>query len=394
MSIARVIAEAMQKSSWIRKMFEEGAKLKEEHGVDKVHDFSLGNPEIEPPENFLKTFEECAAERTPGLHRYMQNSGYPWVREKIAAAKSEESGIDIPWQNIIMNVGAGGALNVFFKAVCDPGDEIIIIAPFFVEYLFYISNHGGVPKVCESNPDFSLNLENIEAAINEKTKAIILNTPNNPTGVLYPESQLKEVGELLARKEKELGKDIYLISDEPYKRILFDGEKHAQFLRVYENAIVVHSHSKDLGLPGERIGTLTISPNCTHAADLIGATTFAIRTLGFVNAPALHQRAVADHQATTIDPMIYQKKRDMICAIFDDAGIEYIRPKGAFYIFPKSPIEDDVQFVRSLQKHFILAVPGTGFGRGGHIRMAYCVSDAHIEGARDGFMAATKEARG
>ncbi|MHC4661788.1 MAG: pyridoxal phosphate-dependent aminotransferase [Planctomycetota bacterium] len=394
MSVSKVIGDAMQRSSWIRKMFEEGNKLKEIHGPDAVHDFSLGNPEIEPPEEFLETFERCASDRTPGVHRYMPNAGYPWVREKIAKARSDEAGLEIPWQNVIMTVGAGGAINVFLKAVCDPGDEIIIVAPFFVEYLFYIANHRAVHRICEANPDFSLSLENLEAAINEKTKAVILNTPNNPTGVVYPESQMKEVGDLLAKKEKELGRDIYLVSDEPYKRVIFDGVEHVRFLRVYHNAVIVHSHSKDLGLPGERIGTLTISPNCAHADDLAGAATFTNRILGYVNAPALHQRAVADHQATTIDPMIYQKKRDLICSIFDEAGLEYIKPKGAFYIFPKTPIEDDVEFVRMLQKHLVLAVPGSGFGRAGHMRFAYCVSDSHIEGAREGIIAAVKEAKG
>jgi len=393
MTISRAIGDAMQKSSWIRKMFEEGLMLKREHGEDAVHDFSLGNPEIEPPEEFLKTLEECASDRSPGLHRYMPNAGYQWVREKIAAAKSRESGVKVPWENVIMTVGAGGALNVFFKAVCDPGDEVVILAPYFVEYLFYVTNHGGVVKVCETNEDFSINLGNLEKCIGPRTKAVMLNTPNNPTGVVYREEVLHEVAALLAKKEKEYKRDIYLISDEPYKRIIFDGEKHPQFLKIYHNAVVAHSHSKDLGLPGERIGTLVISPNCTHAHDIVGATTFAIRVLGFVNAPGLFQRAVADHQKTAIDPLIYRKKRDLICSIFDEAGIEYVKPKGAFYIFPKSPIPDDIAFVKILLKHLVLAVPGSGFGRAGYLRFAYCVSDSHIHAAAAGIKKSVKEAK-
>lgn len=375
----------MEKSSWIRKMFEEGGKLKAIHGNDKVFDFSLGNPNLEPPAEFKTILKQVAGDTARGLHAYMPNTGYPDVRKKVAAYVTTEQGVTVEAGFVIMTCGAAGALNVIFKTILDPGDEIISPLPHFVEYHFYADNHGGVLKTVPTHRDFSLDIKAIEAAITPKTKAILINTPNNPTGQVYTEKNLADLGKLLERKSSEYNRVIYLISDEPYRKIVFDNIRVPGIFTCYKEAIVATSYSKDISIPGERIGFLAVNPNAKEAEKLINGMALANRILGFVNAPALMQRVVAQAQGMHVDVREYQRKRDLFVEGLRSSGYEIEKPAGAFYLFPRCPIPDDVAFVQELQKELILVVPGSGFGGPGHFRIAYCTDDAVIEKSLPGF---------
>ena len=324
------------------------------------------------------------ASDTKGMHRYMTNSGYEFVRQEIADYCKEKTKLPFSKDNIIMTVGAAGGLNVVFKALLDPGNEVIVPNPYFVEFMFYIGNHGGVMKLVDTKDDFHLDIGKIEKAINKKTKAILINSPNNPTGVVYNEEELKELAAVL-RKKREKGQRIFLIADEAYKKLIYNGTVLPDVFNIYEDTIVVTCHSKDLGLAGERIGYIAASPNIKNINPLMDAMIFSNRILGFINAPALMQRVVGKFQNTSVDIMEYQRRRDAIYDILVESGFEVIKPLGAFYIFPKSPIPDDIQFVRELQKHHILGVPGIGFGRSGYFRLAYCVDMDVIERSRKYF---------
>jgi aspartate aminotransferase len=391
MAISKKVDGFMTKASWIRKMFEEGIRMKQEVGADKVFDFSLGNPIMEPPESCRQALRVLAQNPPAGLHRYMSNAGHPEVRARVAEYLSADTGAALEADDVIMSCGAGGALNVTLKALLDPGDQVVVVAPCFPEYRFYTDNHGGELVVAESAKDFDLDLAELDRAVSRRTKALILNSPNNPTGRMYSAARLKELGDLLARKEKEAGGPISILSDEPYRKIVFDGGKTPPIFDAHPNTILITSHSKDLGLPGERIGFAAIGPGHQDRRPLRDAMTFTNRTLGFVNAPALFQRVVARNQSTSVPVAEYQKLRDIFCDGLDRAGLEYLRPQGAFYLFPKTPSEDDLAFVRALQKHYILAVPGAGFGRGGHIRLSFCVTQREIEGAHPGIKTAAEE---
>lgn len=395
MAVSRKMLQYMGQSSWIRKMFEEGARLKAIHGNDKVYDFSLGNPNVYPPEIVHEELIRVAQESTPASHGYMPNAGYPWVRKKIADFINHEHNLDgnssLSENHVIMTCGAAGGLNVVLKALLDPEDEVIVPSPYFVEYGFYIDNHGGVMKAVSTRPDFSLDIEVIQSAISPKTKAILINSPNNPTGRIYDEQSLQSLGALLTRMSAHFGKIIYLISDEPYRRIAFDYVKVPSILRIYPHSFVVTSYSKDLCLPGERIGFIAVNPLIEDAEEVIDSLILANRILGFVNAPALMQRLVARLQGVSIDPMVYQRKRDRLYNALSEIGYECVKPEGAFYLFPKTPIPDDVAFVKTLQEELVLTVPGTGFGCPGHMRIAYCVDDSTINGAIDGFARAFKK---
>ncbi|MEJ5301640.1 MAG: pyridoxal phosphate-dependent aminotransferase [Thermodesulforhabdaceae bacterium] len=394
MAIAQKMAQFMGRSSWIRKMFEEGARLKAIYGADKVYDFSLGNPNVYPPEIVHEELVKVAQESTGASHSYMPNAGYPWVREKIAEFLNSEHNLvgdeTLSAEHIIMTCGAAGGLNVVLKALLDPEDEVIVPTPYFVEYGFYTDNHGGVMKAVPTRSDFTLDFETIEAAISPKTKAVLINSPNNPTGQVYNVESLIELGSLLSQKSALYGRTIYLISDEPYRRIVFDSITVPSILKVYPHSFVVTSYSKDLCLPGERIGFIAVNPKMENVQEVIDALILANRILGFVNAPALMQRLVAKLQGISVDPVIYQRKRDRLFNALVDIGYECVKPKGAFYLFPRTPVPDDVAFVRILQEERILAVPGTGFGCSGHMRIAYCVDDATIEGSIEGFARAFK----
>jgi aspartate aminotransferase len=392
MVVSNKITESMKSSSWIRAMFEEGEKLKKQYGQDQIFDFTLGNPITEPPEELRKELIKVVSSDIKGKHRYMTNSGYEDVREEIASFFRERSGLDFTKNNIIMTVGSAGGINVILKALLDPGDEVIVPCPFFVEFMFYIDNHGGIMKLVDTKDDFHLDIEKIEEAITDKTKAIIVNSPNNPTGVVYNEKELKELAYLLNERKKK-GQRIFIISDEAYRKIIYDGIRFPDLFLLYEDTITITSHSKDLALPGERIGYINISPLMENSEKLIDAAIFANRILGFINAPAIMQRLVGKFQKNSVDIPDYQKKRDVIYDILIDAGFEVVKPEGAFYIFPKSPIKDDIEFVGDLQKHRVLAVPGIGFGKPGYFRIAYCVEMDIIERSRPFFKEILGKAR-
>jgi len=384
MVISQKISELMKSSSWIRAMFEEGEKLKKQYGPEQVFDFTLGNPITEPPEELKNELIKIVSSDIKGKHRYMTNSGYEEVREEIAGFYKENSDLNFTKNHIIMTVGSAGGLNVVLKSLLDPGDEVIVLSPFFVEFMFYIENHGGAMKLVDTKDDFHLDINKIKEAISEKTKAIIINSPNNPTGIVYSNEELEELASLL-KNIKDSGQRIFVISDEAYRKIIYDGIDFPDLFLLYEDTITITSHSKDLALPGERIGYITISPLMENSEKLIDAAIFANRILGFINAPAIMQRIVGKFQKNSVDIKDYQKKRDAIYNILIYAGFEVVKPEGAFYIFPKSPIKDDIQFVNNLQKHRVLAVPGIGFGKPGYFRIAYCVEMDMIERSRPFF---------
>lgn len=385
MAISMKIQRALEEASWIRKMFEEGNRLKRMYGPEKVFDFSLGNPIAEPPEEFFEELKRVSQNPIPGMCRYMSNSGYEETRSSIASMLSEETGLSFTGEQIIMSTGAAGGLNIALKSILDPGDEVITPSPYFVEYRFYVDNHGGVLKLVETRNDFSLDLEAIEAAIGKKTKAILINSPHNPTGVVYSEESLIQLGEILARKSEHYGKPICLLSDEPYKKIVYDELKLPDVFSVYDYCFAINSHSKDLSIPGERIGYVAISPLAEGKEKIAEAMAFSNRTLGFVNAPALMQRLVGKLMHVSVDISEYQEKRDLLYNTLADFGYSMVKPMGAFYLFPRCPIDDDVAFVRALQAKNILTVPGRGFGKPGHIRIAYCVEKWVIENSLPGF---------
>jgi aspartate aminotransferase len=393
MTISKKIKASISQSSMIRKMFEEGIILKKKYGADKVYDFSLGNPNVEQPEEFKRELINLAAENIPLKHGYTPNAGYPETRQAIAQKISKMTGLEMDADHVIMSCGAGGALNVILKALLDPGDEVIVLKPFFLEYPFYIENFGGIIKYAATKNDFSLDITSIAGAISNKTKAIIINSPNNPTGKVYSEKEIAELSRMLLEKGRTLGRTIYLISDEPYAEIVFDGVVVPSILKAYPNSIVAYSYSKTLSLPGERIGYIAINPQIHEADDLISALILCTSILGFVNAPALMQRIVARLQDVAVDVKVYQKKRDLLCAGLAKAGYKFEKPQGAFYLFVQSPIPDDVEFVKMLLKKNILVVPGSGFGGPGYFRIAYCVDDATIVNSLEGFAEAIKECK-
>ena len=380
----------MEKASWIRKMFEQGTKLKNKYGAENVFDFSIGNPYIDPPDKFFETLEAVARDRTKGIHGYMSNAGYPETRDAIAEYLSEEHALEIFGEHIIMTCGAGGGLNVIFKTILDPGDEVIVPAPYFVEYGFYTDNFGGILKPVNTNSDFSLNLDIIKEAISEKTKAILINSPNNPTGRVYDKKTIDALGQILKQKSDEYKKEIYLISDEPYSKIVYDNILVPSILQAYENSMIVTSYSKDLSLPGERLGFIAVNPALEPISELLSGLVFSNRTLGFVNAPAIMQRIVKHLQGISGDMEVYRKKRGLLCDMLFDMGYKFTKPEGAFYLFPESPI-DDIEFVNELQEEKILVVPGSGFGCPNHFRISYCVEDSVIKGAKKGFAKLAKK---
>ncbi len=391
MPVSKDIADAITRSSWIRKMFEEGARLKQEHGPENVFDFSLGNPNLEPPPEVKEAIAKAATDKTPGIHSYMPNAGYPDVRAAVARNIRATEGVEIDENLIVMTVGAGGGLNVVLKTILNPEDEVIVPKPFFVEYVFYAANHGGTAVLVDTKPDFSLDLAAIEGAISPKTAAVLINSPNNPTGKVYSQAEIAELASVLKRKGDEVGRTIMLISDEPYRGIVYDGVSVPSILDAYSDSLVVTSFSKDLSLPGERLGYIAVSPRAETVQQLMDGLVLCNRVLGFVNAPGLMQRAVKDVIGNTVDTSVYKRRRDRLYDGLTSAGYECVKPEGAFYLFPKSPLEDDVQFVAHLQRYRILAVPGKGFGGPGYFRLAYCVSDETIDGALGLFDQAMRE---
>ncbi|NOZ87425.1 MAG: pyridoxal phosphate-dependent aminotransferase [Deltaproteobacteria bacterium] len=384
MGCSRKIEDLMAHSSWIRKMFEEGANMKTD-GRGPVYDFSLGNPEIEPPEALKQRLAELAASDTPGMHRYMPNAGYEFVRRSIADYLKEETGLSFTAESVIMSVGAGGGLNAALKALLDPGDKVVCFRPYFVEYEFYVDNHGGKLVKLPTDDSFLPDLDAFEQAIDEKTRVVLTNSPNNPTGVVYEQELLDEIGGILKKKSKDNASPVYWLSDEPYRNLIYDADRAPSIFKAYDSSIMVTSHSKDLALPGERIGYIGISPNAEDSGKLFDAMTFTNRILGFVNAPALLQRLVAPLQGMTVDLGWYKRKRDLLYKELIRYGYEVNKPDGAFYMFPKAPSGDDIEFVKKLQQRRVLVVPGTGFGAPGYFRISYCVNDDVVKGALPAF---------
>lgn len=393
MTIAKKIKAAASQSSLIRKMFEEGTILKAKYGAENVFDFSLGNPNVEPPDEFKKELINIAGEHIVNKHSYMPNAGYMATRQAIADKINKAIGLKIHGDHVIMSCGAGGALNVIFKSILDPEDEVIVPTPYFMEYNFYIDNFGGVPRKVKTMEDFSLDVAAIGEAINEKTKAVLINSPNNPTGKIYSRENIANLVRAMVEKEKELKKTIYLVSDEPYNEIVYDNIFVPSILKAYSNSIIAYSYSKTLSLPGERIGYIAVNPAIEKAADLLGALIMCTRVLGFVNAPALMQRIIARLPETKVDVEAYKRKRDLLCDGLKKAGYEFAVPQGAFYMFVKSPISDDAQFAKVLLKKNILVVPGSAFDGAGYFRIAYCVDDKTIINSMPGFAEAIKESQ-
>jgi aspartate aminotransferase len=393
MAVAKKMLHFMESSSWIRKMFEEGARLRKIHGEENVFDFSLGNPNVPPPELVKNKLRELMELDLPGKHGYMPNAGLPETREAVSAYLCKEHCVAVASEHIVATCGAAGALNIILKALLDPGDELLVPAPYFVEYGFYADNHGGILRTVPTNADFTLDLDAIEKSINERTKIVLVNSPNNPTGQIYSDIAIEELGKILSRKSVQYGHTIYLVSDEPYRKIVYDGYDVPCIFQHYANSIIASSYSKDLSIPGERIGFVAVHPGADHVKELMGALALANRILGFVNAPGLMQRMIVALQGMCVDVEIYRRKRDRLVSALKDFGYELIRPPGTFYLFPKSPLADDVRFVRILQEENILVVPGSGFGGPGYFRIAYCVDDQVIERALPGFERAIVRAK-
>jgi aspartate aminotransferase len=390
MPISKAVAEAMRRASWIRRMFEEGARLKRERGAENVFDFTLGNPDVEPPQQVLEALRRVAANPRPMAHGYMPNAGYPAVRQAMAAKLSRETGLPFVPEDVIMTVGAAGACNVFLKAVLDPGDEVIVLVPFFPEYEFYITNHGGRVVPVETDASFLPDAGRIAAAITPRTRAIMLNTPNNPTGRVYPEQVLREIDAVVAR----VPHPVAVMSDEPYKTLVYDGKRQPEVASFIGNTVICNSWSKSQGLPGERIGYLAFSPRLPEREQLRNACTFANRVLGFVNAPAIWQWVMLETADATIDRSGYEHKRNVLCDALAKIGYEVTRPDGAFYLFMKTPIPDDLQFLRMLADEGVLTVPGTGFGRSGYLRVSLTVPLEVIQRSIPGWERALKKVKG
>ena len=391
MPISTKIKDYMERASWIRKMFEQGLELKSKLGADKVFDFSLGNPNLEPPDEVRKAILGVISDERPGKHAYMPNAGLRETRQAVANSLSKDHGMKITWEQVIMTCGAGGGLNVALKTILDPEDEVLVLSPYFVEYVFYIDNHNGNGKLVKTKEDFTLDLKAIEAAITSKTKAIIINSPNNPSGRIYDETSLRNLGKLFETIKQRNNQTIYLLADEPYSQIIYDEARVPSVFQVYANSMIITSYSKDLSLPGERIGYVAVNPKMENWRQIVDGLTFCNRILGFVNAPALMQRILPKLQGVRVNVQEYQKKRDSLCRGLASAGYSFINPEGAFYLFPQSPVPDDVLFVNTLLQENILAVPGTGFGTPAYFRLAYCVEDRVIEGAMEGFRRAIRK---
>jgi len=385
MAISERIRKRIESASWIRKMFETGNALKAKHGAEKICDFSLGNPNIEPPDKFNSTLVDLLHEETAGSHRYMPNGGYPDVRQKVAEYVSSEQRVSLKGDHLILTCGAGGGLNVALKTIINPEDKVLVSTPFFMEYASYVDNHGGVLETVAGLDNFEPDIDAIASRITDKTAALIINSPNNPSGHVYPEETIRRLGELLEKKSRETGRLIYLISDEPYRKIVYDGIKVPPIFPFYKHSIIVSSYSKDLSIPGERIGWLAVNPETDDLHELMGGIILCNRILGYVNAPALMQRAIERLQGLSVDIGLYQHKRDLLCDGLSKLGYDFIKPKGTFYLFPKAPGGDDMRFVDALQEELVLVVPGSGFGSPGHFRIAFCVEDDIIKTSLQGF---------
>lgn len=381
-------------SGVIRKMFEEGAQLKAKYGEDKVFDFSIGNPDLDPPKKVLEAIKQIQAEENHLCHGYMPNVGYKETREAMAKKTSLEQGVEIGFENVVMAVGAAGALNSILKAILNENDEVIVPCPYFVEYDHYIHNHGGEIIRAKTKEDFSLDAKEIEKLLKPNTAAVLINSPNNPTGRIYSEKEIKELVEVLKAHGKKTGRYPFLICDEPYRAITYGGKSVTSVFPLYEYSVVATSFAKNLSLPGERIGYLCVNPACPEAKDFLAAAIFATRILGYVNAPAFFQRVIARSWDAECDYSLYEKRRNEICEVMDYAGLKYCVPEGAFYLFVKVPDgwnDDDMAFINHLKKYNILCAPGSGFAGKGWFRISYCCSEKTILNSKEAFKKAVQE---
>lgn len=382
MAISDRVREGISASLWAINMFD--YQLKNISGTREIYDFRLGNPAVEPPQIFFEELKRVVNNPFPGMHRYTPLAGYTETREAVAKIIAKQSGLSFSTHHVIMTAGATAALNIILKAILNPGEEVIILAPHFVEYPYYIDNHNGVCRTADTNSDFTVNIDNIAAKINSNTRAIIINSPNNPTGQVYSEKSLEEIARLLNKKSHELKRDIYLISDEAYRYIVYDDNKVPDLFRIYKNTVVAASYSKQLSIPGERVGYAAVNPEIENVNELIEAIIFANRILGYLCAPATVQKVITRLQGVCVDIGEYIERRDIFCNALESFGYSFIKPKGTYYIFPKSPV-DDLDFTKELSREGILVNPGRNFGRNGYFRIAFCVGKETIEKSLEGF---------
>lgn len=374
-------------SSWIRRMFEAGGQLKAQYGAENVYDFSLGNPDLPAPPKVGEALSEMADRAgEPFAFGYMPNAGFPWLRQQLAEHLSREQNVSLEASDVMLSCGAAGGLNAFLRAVLDPGEELISFAPYFVEYGFYVANHGGIFKSVMSRPDtFSPDLEALEAAIGPKTRVLLINSPHNPTGAVYSLEDLMALAALLENKSQEYGRPIWLVADEPYRFLAYDGVEVPSVLPLYPYAVAVSSFSKNLSLPGERVGYLAVSPRLPEKEELMAGLTLTNRILGYVNPPVIGQFVVGKTLGSQVDLSVYAARRTAMAEVLQAGGYDFQMPAGAFYFFPKAPGGDDVAFVNALVEERILAVPGRGFGCPGYFRLAFCVDEKVIRASAAGF---------
>ncbi|HJT88208.1 MAG TPA: pyridoxal phosphate-dependent aminotransferase [Bryobacteraceae bacterium] len=378
MRVAQTVTAQMERASWIRRMFEIGLELRKERGAENVFDYTLGNPDVEPPEEVIDALRRVVTENRQRSHGYMPNAGFPEVRAAIARHLTGRTGVEFSNEDVLMTTGAAGAINIVLKSILDPGDEVILLNPFFPEYQFYAENHGGRVVVVETDECFQPDVAAIAAALTPRTKALILNSPNNPTGAVYGTAVLQKLNEIIRDP-------VLVISDEPYRPLIFDGIQPPETVRLIERSVIAWSWSKAMAIAGERIGYLAIPPHLSEAAALRNACTFANRILGYINAPAVWQWVVAQVPDATVDVRLYQAKRDLLCGALNRMGYQAPRPQGAYYVFARTPIPDDVAFVQMLLAEGILAVPGSGFGRGGYMRLSLTIPQPDLERSLPGF---------
>lgn len=391
MHISQKVSRNMTEGGWIRRMFDEGIALKQKIGEKNVFDLSLGNPVAEPPEEVRRALIECATDARHGLHRYMPNAGYPETRAAVASCLRSDTGLPFSGEEVVMTCAAAGAINIALKAILDAGDEVVVFSPFFPEYPYHIDNHQGVMKVVATDERFIPIPGELEKALNPRTRAVIVNSPNNPTGAVYDENTLSGIGDALRKARSRFGRDIFLIADDVYRKLVYDRPEPPYVFKYHEATILATSHSKDIALPGERIGYAAVNPAYEHRKELVDGMVFCNRVLGFVNAPALMQRVVQRTMGASVDMSVYKRKRDLLYDGLTGAGYSLVKPEGAFYMFPRSPVPDDVALVGQLRKHNVLVVPGVGFGAPGYFRISYCVDDWVIEGALKGFRSVARE---
>ena len=387
--ISKSMEQLVKGNSVIRALFEEGKEMASEFGAENVYDFSLGNPSVPAPESVRVSMKQILDnENSLYLHGYMSNAGYEEVRAAVAHSLNKRFETDFEWEGILMTVGAAGGLNVVLRTLLDPGDEVICFAPFFGEYTNYVRNyHGELIVIPPNPPSFQPNLDLLDETITERTKALIINTPNNPTGVVYSEETLKRIQEILEKAEERIGHSIYVISDEPYRELVYDGVTVPFMTKYIRNCIIGYSFSKSLSLPGERIGYLAVPKAIDDYEGLLTGLAIANRVLGFVNAPSLQQLMIKECLNEQTDVAVYDKNRKFLYQSLMDMGFECVRPEGAFYLFMKSPVADEKAFVAEAKKHHLLLVPAASFGCPGYVRIAYCVSYDMIKRSMPAFKA-------